>query len=68
MVHPSCIREWSAHAWCGTDGRTAWHVCSDRVELLNRCTEVINFWQDETTKHTIAEAQAKFDDCKFVGC
>lgn len=40
---------------------------SDRVALLNQCTEVINFWQDET-KHSIAEAQAKFgEDCKFVG-
>ena len=43
-------------------------MCSDRVALLNKCTEVINFWQDEETKHSIAEAQTKFNDCEFVGC
>ena len=41
---------------------------SDRVALLNKCTEVINFWQDEAAKHSVAEAQEKFGDCKFIGC
>ena len=38
----------------------------EKVLLLNRCTEVINFWQDEN-KHSAAEAAAKFPDCKFQG-
>ena len=37
-----------------------------KVLLLNRCTEVINYWQDED-KHSLADAQAKFNDCKFLG-
>jgi hypothetical protein len=38
----------------------------DKVLLLNRCTEVINYWQDDT-KHKMAEAAEKFEDCKFQG-
>lgn len=37
-----------------------------KVLLLNRCTEVINYWQDED-KHSIADAETKFTDCKFMG-
>lgn len=39
----------------------------DKVLLLNKTTEVINFWQDEEKKHTLQEAQEKFQDCKFQG-
>jgi 30S ribosomal protein 3 len=42
-------------------------VCRDRVLLLNKTTEVINFWQDEETKHTVEEAREKFPDCQFEG-
>lgn len=38
----------------------------EKVLMLNRCTEVINFWQDEN-KHSINEARTKFADCKFQG-
>ena len=41
--------------------------CRDRVLLLNKTTEVINFWQDEGTKHTAEEARTKFSDCHFEG-
>lgn len=33
--------------------------------LLNRLTEVINFWQDEQAKHTVEEARAAFPDVAF---
>lgn len=39
----------------------------ERVLLLNKTTEVINFWQDEGEKHTVEEARQKFDDCHFEG-
>ena len=42
-------------------------ACRDKVLLLNRTTEVINFWQDEEQKHTLAEAQERFPDSKFLG-
>lgn len=41
--------------------------CRDKVLLLNKTTEVINFWQDEEKKHTLQEAQEKFPECKFQG-
>ncbi len=44
-----------------------WCVCRDKVLLLNKTTEVINFWQDEEKKHSLEEAQAQFPDCKFQG-
>jgi 30S ribosomal protein 3 len=40
--------------------------CRDKVILLNRLTEVINFWQDEQKKHTVEEARAMFADCSFA--
>lgn len=39
----------------------------DKVLLLNQTTEVINFWQDEETKHTMADARVAFANCKFDG-
>lgn len=43
-----------------------WIAEREKVLLLNKCTEVINYWQDET-KHSKTEAQAKFADCSFSG-
>lgn len=34
--------------------------------LLNQCTEVINYWQDES-KHSLDQAREKFPNCKFSG-
>jgi len=38
----------------------------DKVLLLNKTTEVINFWQEET-KHSLQEARDQFPDCEFQG-
>ena len=35
--------------------------------LLNLTTDIINFWQDETTKHTMEEAQTKYPQVMFQG-
>ena len=43
-----------------------WVPARDRVVLLNRTTEVINFWQDDAAKHGVEEARAKFPDCMFA--
>ncbi|KAF5828352.1 plastid and cyanobacterial ribosomal protein-domain-containing protein [Dunaliella salina] len=43
-----------------------WMAEKDNVLLLNRLTEVINFWQDGEQKHSIEEARAYFPDCVFA--
>ena len=37
--------------------------------MLNRVTEVINFWtpQESEEQNSTEQAQAKFPDCSFVG-
>lgn len=41
--------------------------CRDKVLLLNRTTEVINFWQTEGDKPSLQQAQDSFPDCVFKG-
>lgn len=41
--------------------------CRDRVLLLNQCTDVINFWQEEERKTTIEDARAKYPGIVFQG-
>lgn len=58
------------------EGR-AWISDVDKIRLLNRLTEVINFWMGPTveanpdgspaTPRTIEEARAAFPDCSFAG-
>ncbi|BFM40049.1 hypothetical protein YCF65 [Synechocystis sp. LKSZ1] len=47
-----------------------WIAESDRIEVLNQATEVINFWQDlknQNKQISMAEAQGKFPEVVFSG-
>lgn len=44
-----------------------WILETERIEVLNKATEVINFWQDNGKSLTMAQAQAKFPEVVFVG-
>lgn len=44
-----------------------WITETDRIALLNRATEIINYWQEEGKSRPVAEAQTRFPDISFVG-
>ena len=44
-----------------------WISERDKIELLNKATEVINYWQEEGKKHSFSHAQIQFPDFIFVG-
>lgn len=47
-----------------------WINESDRIDVLNKATEVINFWQDLRNQNKsipMAEAQSKFPEVVFSG-
>eukprot|EP01024_Parvocaulis_polyphysoides_P035252 TRINITY_DN31204_c1_g1_i1.p1 TRINITY_DN31204_c1_g1~~TRINITY_DN31204_c1_g1_i1.p1 ORF type:complete len:231 (-),score=50.04 TRINITY_DN31204_c1_g1_i1:219-911(-) len=43
----------------------SWIQEVDQIMLMNRCTEVINYWQEEGVFHSKEEAEASFSDCIF---
>ena len=44
-----------------------WITDNEKIELLNQATEVINFWQENSKKATMFQAQDKFPGVVFSG-
>lgn len=44
-----------------------WINESEKIELLNQATEVINFWQEKGKNKSLLEAQKKFPKFNFAG-
>ncbi len=44
-----------------------WISQEDQIGLLNKATEVINYWQEEGRNRPMSEAQSKFPEVIFTG-
>ncbi len=45
----------------------SWISEAEKIQILNKATEIINFWQEHRKDTTMAQAQGKFPDITFVG-
>jgi 30S ribosomal protein 3 len=45
----------------------SWITETERVEILNKVTAVINFWQENNKTTTMAQAQEHFPEVVFSG-
>ena len=45
----------------------SWILESEKIDLLNQATEIINFWQEHGKHTTMNQAQTKYPDVTFAG-
>jgi len=44
-----------------------WISEREKIDLLNKATEIINFWQEQGKKASFTDVQMKFPDLIFAG-